>query len=423
MRNRYFWLFAISLILASGVSFLGVQQNEHLFSSVDNKDNEHDLVSINNFFAFDLYQSLQGTGENRIFSPFSVLLSLGMAYAGARGETEQQMANMLRFKMPQASLHAAVKEYLHELAARDKSEAELYIVNALWLQVGYTLLEDFLKTLAMDYGVEPRYLDFAHQSEPSRQEINKWISEKTRGKIENLIPPGGITSLTRFVLTNAAYLKAAWRFPFHEEDTYDGDFYLLNGQTVKVAMMCQLAPFKYSKLSEVQAILLPYEGKGLAMLVLLPKFEMFEQFEKKLDRQFFTEILKSLSLTMVHLEMPKFTFEWGTYSLVNPLRRMGMQDAFDPCLADFSGMNGVWCKSTPEKCLYIGDVLHKAFISVDEKGTEAAAATAIFILIGALGPEEEGIVVMKMNRPFIFAILDEQTGMILFLGRVLNPLT
>jgi serpin B len=377
------------------------------------------LVDGNNIFALNAYQTLEGDG-NLFFSPYSISIALAMTYAGARGNTEQQMADTLHFTLPQDKLHPVFNALDLELSQRgigakgkDDKGFRLNIVNAIWGQQGYTFLQDFLNTLAENYGAGLRLLDFKNAPEPSRITINDWVSDQTEGRIKDLIPQGAINTLTRLVLTNAIYFNAAWENDFDKEATSDGTFYLLNGNEITVPMMHQTEHFNYTEGNNYQAVELPYDGRELSMLVLLPKSGQFTAFEDSLDAGKISDIVLALENRKVALTMPKFEFT-SDLGLKNTLSEMGMPVAFTGD-ADFSGMDG-------KRDLSISEVIHKAFISVEETGTEAAAATAVIVGVTAMPPgEPEQIVNMTIDRPFIFLIRDIQTGTILFIGRVLNP--
>jgi serpin B len=374
------------------------------------------LVEGNNTFAVSLYQALRGESGNLFCSPYSISLALAMTYAGARGETEQQMADTLHFTLPQNRLHPAFNSLNIELAKRgqgakgkDDEGFRLHIVNAIWGQKGYQFLSSFLDTLAENYGAGLRILDFIEAPEESRITINDWVSEQTEGRIKDLIPQGMIDSLTRLVLTNAIYFNAAWAFPFNEDLTSDGVFHLINGDEVTVPMMRQSESFGYAEGDNYQAIELPYDGSELSMVILLPASGEFSAFESSLDLAKLQEIIDDIHYRQVALTMPKFEFE-SSLDLKSTLSDMGMPIAFSSG-ADFSGMTG-------NRELSITDVVHKAFISVDESGTEAAAATAVIVGLTAI-PEEP--VTVNIDRPFVFMIRDISTGTVLFLGRILDP--
>jgi len=374
------------------------------------------LVDGNTAFAFDLYHALNDKEENLFYSPYSISLALAMTYAGARSETERQMADTLHFNLPQDRLHPAFNALDLELAGRgqgaegkDEEGFRLNIVNAVWGQEDYRFLAAFLDVLAENYGAGLRLLDFQAAPEESRVIINDWVSEQTEGRIEDLIPQGAIDALTRLVLTNAVYFNAAWLNPFSEEATSDGTFYLLSGDTVTVPMMRQTASFGYLEGKGYQAVELPYDGGELSMVVLLPEAGRFEAFEQSLDAGLLRAITRDMAYRQVALGMPKFEFD-SAFSLADTLAGMGMPVAFSPS-ADFSGMTG-------NRELAISDVLHKAFVSVDEAGTEAAAATAVVMRLTAV-PEQP--VEVTVDRPFVFLIREIETGAVLFVGRVVDP--
>jgi len=374
------------------------------------------LVEGNSAFAFELYQALKGEEGNLFYSPYSISLALAMTYTGARGETAEQMAATLKFMLEQERLHPAFNWLDAELAKRgegaegkDGEGFRLNIVNAIWGQKDYEFLPDFLDVLAENYGAGLRILDFIMETEKSRLAINDWVSDQTEGRIEDLIPPGAIGALTRLVLTNAIYFNAAWEYPFDEKMTADGRFYLLDGGQVTVPMMKQTESFGYTEGQGYQAVELLYDGGELSMVILLPEDGKFEAFEDGLQAEQVEDIISGLQLTEVTLTMPKFEFD-SEFSLKDTLPEMGMPMAFSSS-ADFSGMNG-------NRELSISDVLHKAFVAVDEAGTEAAAATAVIMELTA-APEPP--VEVTIDRPFIFLIRDIETGAILFVGRVMNP--
>jgi len=378
------------------------------------------LVEGNSAFAFELYQKLveqlEGQEANLFYSPYSISLALAMTYAGASGETAEQMADTLQFLLEQASLHPAFNWLDAELASRgegaegkDGEGFRLNIVNTTWGQKDYEFLTDFLDVLAENYGAGLRIVDFITETEKSRLAINQWVSDQTEGRIEDLIQQGAIGELTRLVLTNAIYFNAAWEYPFDKDMTADGPFYLLDGGQVSVPMMKQTESFGYAEGEGYQAVELQYDGNELSMVILLPEVGNFQAFEEGLQAQQVSDIISDLQLTEVALTMPKFEFD-SEFSLKDTLAGMGMPIAFSSS-ADFSGMTG-------KRELFISDVVHKAFVAVDEAGTEAAAATAVIMELTAV-PEPP--MEVTIDRPFIFLIRDIETGAILFVGRVLNP--
>jgi serpin B len=379
---------------------------------------ESDLTALargNSAFALDLYQELKKEDGNLFYSPYSISLALAMTYAGARGETEEQMADTLHFILSRDKLHPAFNSLDMELAGRgegaegkDGEGFRLNIVNAIWGQEGYKFLPEFLDVLAQNYGAGLRPLDFASAPEESRITINNWVSDQTEGRIQDLIPHGLIDALTRLVLTNAIYFNAAWEYPFEEGATTDGLFNLLDGGDITVPLMRQTESFSYAEGAGYQGIELPYAGSELSMVVLLPNTGQFDAFEGWLEAGLLEDIIQDMEPIQITLTMPKFEFE-SSFSLSKALTAMGMPVAFSGS-ADFSGMAG-------NRDLYIAEVIHKAFVSVDEAGTEAAAATAVIMADTAV----EEPVAMTIDRPFIFLIRDIETGAFLFVGRVLNP--
>jgi serpin B len=376
-----------------------------------------ELVEGNAAFAFDLFGAIRDQSENLIYSPYSISLALAMTYAGARAITEQQMAETLHLALPKEDVHRAfnaldleLKSRGEEAKGRNGEGFRLNIANSIWGQSGYTFLAEFLDTLAENYGAGLRLLDFEAFPEKSRVTINDWVSDKTEERIQDLLPPGSITPLTRLVLTNAIYFNAAWDLPFDENATRPGLFHLLNGTETAVDMMSQVEHFKYAAGSDYQAIELPYDGRELSMVIFIPRKGRFEDFEKSFTAAKMDSILAELSHAYVSLSMPRFTFE-RALDLGQILAEMGMPDAFDPRAADFSGMDG-------SLDLFISKILHKAFIAVDEEGTEAAAATAVVMKLTA-APQEP--IQVSVDRPFVFIIRDVETRTILFMGRVLNP--
>jgi len=383
------------------------------------------LVAGNNAFAFDLYETLRGEEGSLFFSPMSISSALAMTYAGADGGTAEQMADVLHFTLPEERLHAAFGTLMRDLASSGDDSAAclgasgdpftLSIANSLWGQVNYEFLSGFLQTLAENYDSPLRRLQFFGDPEGSRETINGWVSDETRGRIEDLLKPGDINDLTRLVLVNAIYFNASWSYPFSEGATRPGAFHLPGGD-FQVDMMRQTQRFGYAEGEDYQAVELPYTGGDASMVILLPKEGRFQAFEQSLSAETMDEILADLSSTRVRLTLPKFGCG-AEVELARVLENMGMPDAFDECIADFSGMNG---KRPPDyEAFHIDKVRHKAWIEVDEAGTEAAAATAVVMdmmtsAVGGFVPP----VIFTADRPFIYTIRDTRTGSTLFMGRI-----
>jgi serpin B len=374
------------------------------------------LVNGNTAFAFTLYQALKSSDKNFFYSPHSISEALAMTYGGARGTTEKQMADTLHFILGQSQLHPAFNKLDQELAKRgqgaqgkDDKGFRLNVVNAIWGQQDYKFISEYLDLLAQNYGAGLRVLDFVKSPEPSRQTINQWVSDQTEQRIKDLLPQGSINSLTRLVLTNAIYFNASWLNRFEKSATSSGAFHLLSGNDVNVPMMKQNKTYAYASGDNYQAVEIPYDGRELSMVILLPKSGQFSTFESALTGPQVQTIIQSLKSQSVNLTMPKFKFD-SQFGLKPVLAAMGMPVAFTDA-ADFSGMNG-------RRDLMISDVIHKAFVSVDEDGTEAAAATAVIMTATAMPAQP---VEVTLDRPFIFLIRDIQTGAVLFVGRVINP--
>lgn len=375
------------------------------------------LAEGNATFAFELYAGAVGGDGNVFFSPFSLSTALAMTYAGARDVTATQMASALHFDLPQVQLHPAFNAVDLALASRNELAApysgqgvELTVANAIWGQRGFAFRDAFLDVLAANYGAGLRLADFSADPEAARAMINGWVERTTRNRIRDLLPQGSVSELTRLVLTNAIYFKAPWLHPFDADDTTTATFTTLSGAPVSVSMMRQTLTARYARVDRAQAVELPYNGGQVAMMLLVPDLGALPAFENTLDYAHYRAIADALGERHVHLGLPKFRFEHALSS-VEALRALGMTAAFDPGAADFSGIDGT-------RELFITDILHKAFIAVDEKGTEAAAATAVVVGVTSAPTES---VTLTIDRPFLIVIRDIPTDTILFLGRVTSP--
>lgn len=375
------------------------------------------LASDNAAFAFDVYKQLIATNNNLIFSPASISIALAMTYAGAAGTTATEMASALHFSLPPAQLHPAFNALDQTLTSRgqgklgaDGKPMQVDIVNALWAEKTYAFRSDFLDTLAANYGAGVNLLDFVNAPDPSRVTINNWVADQTNDKIQDLLPSGSVDSSTKLVLTNAVYFNAAWKTPFDPNNTYDGSFSLLDGSTVTAKFMGADLPGTLAvQGTNFVAAALPYADDNLSLLVVVPDAGQFTQVESSLDSTALATLVAGLTSQQVILGLPRFKVETGA-DLVVLLKALGMTSAFDPGTADFSGMDGT-------HSLFISDVVHKAFIDVAEKGTEAAAATGV-VMSGSAAPM--GLLI-NANRPFLYFLRDQPTGAILFMGRVLDP--
>lgn len=374
------------------------------------------LVKGNSGFALDLYQQVRGKEGNLFYSPFSISMALAMTWAGAKNETESAMAGTLRFELPQEKLHPAFNWLDLELSSRgqgakasDGKGFRLNVVNALWGQVGHNFEQPFLDTLGVNYGAGMRIVDFQTDPQGSADLINGWVKTETEGKIDKLVPVEAITDATVLILTNAIYFNAAWKEPFEVEDTTDGAFTKEDGSQVTVPMMSGYKEAGYAEGDDFQALLLPYEGDELSMVFVLPAQGGLADFEASLDADKLDAIAGGATEHAVDVKMPKFQFDYEL-GLKQTLKDMGMEIAFTPGAADFTGINS---KGAP----FIEDVLHKAFIGVNEAGTEAAAATAV--IVGEESAPEPAAI--SLDRPFLFFIRDNATGSLLFVGRVADP--
>jgi serpin B len=375
------------------------------------------IVEGGNRFALDLYQQLRSTEGNLFFSPSSISTALAMAYAGAAGETEAEMAKTLHFEMPKDQLH----EGMHVLQANSRTPAKetgirLNLANRLWGHEGYEFLPTFLQVTRDKYGAELARLDFA-QTEDARQNINGWVEEQTERKITDLIPMGVLDADTRLVLTNAVYFHGMWSDPFKKDRTKDEDFHVTATDKIAVPMMHRFGGFRYGSLDDLQILELPYGDGSLSMVVLLPKeIDGIAGLEAKLT---FENLQRWMSGVKHENEVKAYLPRFKTtsqFQMADTLKAMGMKLAFDDRAADFSGMTG-------GGDLFISAVIHKAFVDVNEEGTEAAAATGV-VMAPRSAPiqEPKEPPVFRADHPFVFLIRDNRNGAIMFLGRITNPL-
>jgi serpin B len=385
-----------------------------------NHANATTLANDNAAFALGLYLQLIKAGGNIFYSPYSLSEVLAMTYGGARGDTAAQMASTLHYTLAQDTLHPAFNSVDIALASRsngkegkDAKGFRLNVANAIWGQKDFKFTQSYLDLLAQNYGAGLRVLDFMNAPEGCRQTINNWVSDRTENKIKDLLAQGSVTPDTRLVLTNAIYFNAAWAYKFDKNSTHDGQFHLSDGSAITTSMMTQEHSYNYTEGTNYQVVELPYDGYQLSMVAILPASGQFSQFESSLTSQQLNNIIAKMQNSKIDLTMPKFTVE-SSFGLVSTLGTLGMKDAFNPAKADFSGMDGA-------KDLFIGNVVHKAYVSVNEDGTEAAAASAVIMMAGAAPGESVKPIVMTIDRPFIFLIRDIPTNTILFIGRVMNP--
>jgi serpin B len=369
------------------------------------------VVEGNSRFAFDLYARLREKEGNLFLSPYSISAALAMTYAGARGETAEQMAKVLHLPGGDRA-HKEFAALVREINGGGRERGyQLSTANALWGQQGYPFRPDFLRLIKDDYGGGLQEVDFA-QPEQARKTINAWVERETRDKIKDLIGQGVLNARTRLVLTNAIYFKSPWMHPFQKGATRDEPFYLTADKTEPAPLMHQTDTFGYAEGDGFQALELPYVRNELAMLVLLPKKkDGLAELEKTLTAERVSGVGGRLSRERVQVSLPRFKTT-ATFELSDVLSGMGMPRAFRG--ADFSGMT-----DRPDP-LEISKVVHKAFVDVNEEGTEAAAATGVIVGLAA-APVPRPMPVFRADHPFVFLIRDTRSGSILFLGRLADP--
>jgi len=370
-----------------------------------------DVVNSNNQFAFDLYLRLKDDPEhvesNIFFSPYSISVALAMTYEGAKGETAEEIQSVFHFPEDENIRQPSFAKIYNQINKVDK-KYELHTANALWAQKDYKFLEEYINTIEKYYVGKVTNVDFIKATEDARITINKWVEEQTNNKIKDLIPAGVLNALTRLVLTNAIYFKGLWIKQFDKKETTEEDFKVSPEKTVKVDMMSIAGEeFNYHENEELQILELLYEGEDLSMLIILPKENDLKSLEDSFSLKKISELRNSLHEQQVNVYIPKFKFE-TKYFMVKTLKEMGMPTAFSMD-ADFSGMDGT-------KDLFIANVIHQAFIDVNEEGTEAAAATGVVMELKAAMPT-----VFRADHPFLFMIQERESGNILFLGRVIDP--
>jgi serpin B len=404
MKQNYISIGLILIILCGFISGCSVDA-EPKDDSNATPEKVNAVVDANNEFAFDLYSKYKGEKNgNLFFSPYSISTAMAMTYEGARGQTAEEIKEVFHF--PDEDIRRPAFARLYNNMNIGNKEYELSTANALWAQKDYAFLDEYFSTIKRYYDGDVTNLDFIGETEDSRATINNWVEDKTRNKIKDLIPKGAITPDTRLVLTNAIYFKGDWASKFDKKKTREADFKVSPENTVKAEMMSLAddAEFNYAETDELQILEMPYEGDELSMLVILPKKNL-ESINISNER--LSELKGMLHKTNIDVCMPKFKFE-TKYSMAEDLKQMGMPSAFDN--ADFSGMTG-------NRKLFISQVIHQAFIDVNEEGTEAAAATAVMMKESSIGISS----IFRADHPFIFIIQQKDTGNILFMGRVTDP--
>ena len=371
-----------------------------------------DISHGNSDFAFDLYAHIIATEDGNVnFSPFSISTAFAMLYAGARENTEDEMTRVFNFDLEQEILHPAYGYLIDDLQAKPGDKFMLTIANGVWAEQTAPLKENYVEILTGNYNAEAENVDFISNSEEVTNNINNWVSNNTNGMIKKLFPNGTINSNTRMVLANAVYFKADWEKTFNlvEPDSYgfNDRFTTLSGDVIHPQMMSQKELMGYAEGESYVAAELGYDGSDMSMLIVVPTGD-FSQFEQQLNVDFYEDMTAALKEDEVELKMPKFKFSSGI-DLNVMLKKMGISDMFNPMVADLSGIS--------ELPLFVSSSMHKAYIDVNEKGTEAAAATGIVSGVTSI-PDQKFV---TANKPFIYIIRDKSDNSILFLGRVVHP--
>ncbi|WP_394848835.1 serpin family protein [Pendulispora brunnea] len=437
MRGLLPYLSFTALALTAGVTSIhcgsssdsdgsnGDVARSELPRNLEPQANARDIESAaqgNAAFAFELYRKLSSKNPNEslFFSPHSISAALAMTYAGARGSTAEAFERVLHIATP-AKFHDAMNALDLALATRGRdakgADGKLFrlrATNSIWGNRTTTFRQPFLDVLARDYGAGIRLTDFISATEESRRIINQWTNDETEGRINELLPEGVIKQETRLVLVNAIYFNAAWNTPFPASATSQEAFVRADGSSTRVDTMKQRTDFPYFEEDGYQAVELPYGGKDTSMVVVLPKEGTWATFELKFDAAAYRKITSNLSIATVDLSLPKFEIQGASTKLKEELSGMGLDIAFNEGAADFSGM-------TDRDPLVMSEVVHKAFVKVDEKGTEAAAATAVVMVDASAPPPPTNVKTFKANRPFFFFVRDVPTGALLFAGRVVDP--
>ena len=396
----------LRLILATLVILLG----PHAAQSGQVKS----VVDGNTAFALDLYSQFKTSPGNLFFSPYSISTCLAMTYAGARGDTESQMAQVFHFPKDQAGLHSSFGEFQRRLKEASKQkDIELSIANALWSQKGHTFIPGFLNITKSQYQANVNQTDFKTGADAAAGEINRWVAQETKDKIKDILPPGSLNDLTRLVLANAIYFKGAWAKRFDKPATFMQAFHVSTASQVDAPLMHHLDKVLYMETSDFQAVELPYSSNEFSMVILLPRqVAGYGQLENRLSPQFLNRTLAQMKAQEVEIFLPRFKLE-SAFDLNATLAKMGMTDAFGD-KADFSGIDGT-------RLLYISGVFHKAWGEVNEEGTEAAAATAVAMTSSAVIKQPPPPPIFRADHPFIFVIRHTRSGSVLFLGRLVDP--
>jgi serpin B len=374
------------------------------------------LESENVAFAIDLYKKQCTRSGNISWSPFSISASLAIAYAGAQGNTRKQMASALRFSLHQEDHNASFESlWLTLKKLEDKGGVSLDYANSLWPQKGFEILPEYREILKTYHGASVTSLDYQLQPGEASQTINRWVEERTKGKIKDIIPPNAINSGTKMVLTNAICFRGDWEQKFEDDSTEDSEFFLSSDNSVKTRLMKRSGTFNYADTGSLQILEMSFAGGDLSMVALLPRErDGINLLEADLSSDNFKLWKNKMVSTKVLVHFPKFEIT-SSFDLSEALVSIGMVDAFSSKDANFDGI-----ARRNDSALYLSSVIHKAFVEVNEGGTQASASTSIMLSDG-LSLSDPQIAVFRADHPLIFLIQENQTGTILFMGRVSEP--
>ncbi len=377
------------------------------------------LATSSNAFATELWSQLRGTGGNLAVSPASITLALAMTWGGARGDTASEMKQVLHFEGTAEEIMASAGRLLQAWNT-STGPALLRVANRLFGAKDFTFEKPYLEKTRAAFGAPLEPVDFAAGVEATRRSINDWVAKQTEDRIQGLLPEGSLKpKQTKLVLVNAVYLKASWATPFSEESTRPEPFFLTRTETKEVPLMHRTGDYRFVQTDGVKVLEIPYEGEELAMVFVLPEeAEGLEDVERNLTSARLSEWIDALGRERVNVVLPRFEVRpESSIQLGDALVAMGMARAFSPDEADFTGMAN---PPRPEERLHISKVFHQAFVKLDEKGTEAAAATAVVMMTrSAMRPREPKD--FRADHPFLFFLRDTTSGMILFMGRVADP--
>ena len=388
-------------------------------------DTETDLIKVaagNNVFGWNLYHSMAPDNPNLLFSPISLHIALAMAYAGSAGDTARQMRNVAGYTLTPDRLHPTLALLTAALSREpgkyDKGALQLTTANSVWGQEGHPFLKSYLDLLAHSYQAPLRKVDFKNDPGGAAEDINRWVSDQTKGKIPSIISPDSLTDATKLILANAVYFKATWAQVFDPQDTRDDVFTNLDGTTETVPQMYIRKNFQYYEQEDYQAVVIPYQNYNTAFVLILPRENEFNAVERILHQRQMLKILDRKATREVQLYLPRFNTQ-SNLSVASILYRMGMPNAFDPTLANFSSMDGRICTQAGVDCLHISDVVHQATIELNELGTQASAATVVAVIEATgLPSKPPPPVEVRADHPFIYAVIDRNTSAVLFLGRI-----